>query len=136
MVALGTVIVVIAGGLLVGAPLQVNTIFGYSVAVAGRFAGLGNLAFALLGSATIVLASLLADRFGRNGRVAAVAVLVAVVLIEGLPVLGGDVGGVVAMVPVGVTAICGIGANPPANEDDFSGVRDSGRWRRAMCSPA
>ena len=36
LVALATVIVVIAGGLLVGAPLQVNTIFGYSVAVAGQ----------------------------------------------------------------------------------------------------
>jgi hypothetical protein len=110
LVALGAVIVVIAGGLLVGAPLQLNTIFGYSVAVAGRFAGLGNLAFALLGSATILLASLLADRFGANGRRAAVAVLVVVVVIEGLPVLGGDVGGVLAMVPAfGVTALILLG---------------------------
>jgi hypothetical protein len=106
LVAVGAVIVVIAGGLLVGAPLQLNTIFGYSVAVAGRFAGLGNLAFALLGSATILLASLLADRFGANGRRAAVAVLVVVVIIEGFPALGGDVGGVLAMVPAfGVTAL-------------------------------
>jgi hypothetical protein len=110
LVAVGAVIAVIAGGLLVGAPLQLNTIFGYSVAVAGRFAGLGNLAFALLGSATIVLASLLADRFGANGRRAAVAVLVVVVVIEGLPVLGGDVGGVLAMVPAfGVTALILLG---------------------------
>ncbi|MGH9117707.1 MAG: hypothetical protein ACRD0A_07460, partial [Acidimicrobiales bacterium] len=106
MVALGTVIVVIAGGLVVGVPVQVNTIFGYSVAVAGRFTGLGNLAFALLGSATIVLASILADRHGANGRRVAMAVLVGVVLIEGLPILGGDVGGVLSMVPAfGVTAL-------------------------------
>ena len=126
MVALGTLIVVIAGGLVVGAPLQVNTIFGYSVAVAGRFTGLGNLAFALLGSATIILASVIADRFGRNGRRAAVAVLVAVVLIEGLPVLGGDVGGVLSMVPAfGVTAL--ILQRSPGRVEGVGGVGGAGR---------
>jgi hypothetical protein len=102
----GVVVALIAGDVLLGAPLQVNAVFGYSVAVAGRFAGLGNLAFALFGSATIVLAALLVDRFGRRALPAAVGLLVAVVLVEGLPMLGADVGGVLSMVPAfGITAL-------------------------------
>ncbi|MGH9228175.1 MAG: hypothetical protein ACRD07_05470 [Acidimicrobiales bacterium] len=89
-----------------GAPLQVNTVFGYSVAVAGRFVGLGNLAFALFGSATILLAALIVDRTGRRGLGVAIGLLAVVLLLEGLPMLGADVGGVVSMVPAfGVTAL-------------------------------
>ena len=51
----------------VGAPLQLNTVFGYSVAVAGRFTGLGNLAFALFGASVVVLAALIVDRYPRRG---------------------------------------------------------------------
>ena len=89
-----------------GAPLQVNTVFGYSVAVAGRFVGLGNLAFALFGSATILLAALIVDRTGRRGLGLAIGLLAVVLLLEGLPMLGADVGGVAAMVPAfGITAL-------------------------------
>ena len=63
-----SIVGLIAVDLLIGAPLQLNTTFGYSVAVAGRFTGLGNLAFALFGSATIVLAALLVDRTGPRGH--------------------------------------------------------------------
>lgn len=99
LVAVSCVVAVIGLDVLAGAPLQVNTVFGYSVAVAGRFAGLGNLAFALFGSAAVLLAALLADRYGERGRLAGVALLAAVLVVEGLPMLGGDVGGVLAMVP-------------------------------------
>jgi hypothetical protein len=89
-----------------GAPLQVNTVFGYSVAVAGRFVGLGNLAFALFGSAAILLAALIVDRTGRRGLDLAIGLLAVVLLLEGLPMLGADVGGVASMVPAfGVTAL-------------------------------
>jgi hypothetical protein len=84
----------------------VNTVFGYSVAVAGRFVGLGNLAFALFGSAAIVLAALIVDRTGRRGLGLAIGLLAVVLLLEGLPTLGADVGGVASMVPAfGVTAL-------------------------------
>jgi hypothetical protein len=106
LVAVGATVGLVAIDVLFGAPLQVNSIFGYSVAVAGRFAGVGNLAFALFGSATVVLAALIVDRRGRPGAALAVALLVAVVLLEGLPMLGADVGGVLSMVPAfGVTAL-------------------------------
>jgi hypothetical protein len=102
----GAIVALISVDVLVGAPLQVNAVFGYSVAVAGRFAGLGNLAFALFGSATIVLTALIVDRHGRRGLPWACALLAAVVLVEGLPMLGADVGGVLSMVPAfGITAL-------------------------------
>ena len=107
----------IALDLLVGAPLQLNTTFGYSVAVAGRFTGLGNLAFALFGSATIVLAALIVDRTGPRGVRVAVGLMAAVVVVEGLPMLGADVGGVLAMVPAfGVTALVLLGRRIRARE--------------------
>jgi hypothetical protein len=106
IVGTGVIVGLIGLDVLLGAPLQVNTIFGYSVAVAGRFAGLGNLAFSLFGAATIVLAALIVDRAGRPGLRAAVALLAAVVVLEGLPMLGADVGGVLSMIPAfGVTAL-------------------------------
>jgi hypothetical protein len=106
LVAVGAIVGLVVVDILVGAPLQLNTTFGYSVAVAGRFTGLGNLAFALFGAATIVLAALVVDRWGRRGVGPAIALLAAVVVVEGLPMLGADVGGVLAMVPAfGVTAL-------------------------------
>jgi hypothetical protein len=105
-VAVGTIVGLIAVDIVLGAPLQLNTTFGYSVAVAGRFTGVGNLAFALFGSATIVLAALIVDRAGPRGVRVAVALMAAVVVLEGLPMLGADVGGVLSMVPAfGVTAL-------------------------------
>ncbi len=110
LVAVGSIVALIGVDILIGAPLQLNTVFGYSVAVAGRFTGLGNLAFALFGSATIVLAALIVDRAGARGVRIALAVMAAVLLVEGLPMMGADVGGVLSMVPAfGVTALVLLG---------------------------
>ncbi|HET8620794.1 MAG TPA: hypothetical protein VFM27_17625 [Acidimicrobiales bacterium] len=106
LVAVGAIVALVVVDILIGAPLQLNTTFGYSVAVAGRFTGLGNLAFALFGAATIVLAALVVDRWGRRGLAPALGLLAGVVVVEGLPMLGADVGGVLAMVPAfGVTGL-------------------------------
>lgn len=99
LVAVGSVLALVVGDLIVGAPLQVNSIFGYSMAVAGRFTGLGNLAFALFASAGVCFAVLAHDRFGARAQPWIGATLVAVVLFEGLPTLGADVGGVLSVVP-------------------------------------
>ena len=106
LVGVGFTVALVTVDVLLGAPLQLNTAFGYSVAVAGRFTGLGNLAFALFGSATIMLAALIVDRLGRPGLRVAYVLLVAAIVLEGLPMLGADVGGVTSMVPAfGVTAL-------------------------------
>jgi hypothetical protein len=99
LVGLGSILGLVTVDVLVGAPLQVNTVFGYSTAVAGRFAGLGNLAFALFSAAALTAAVVVVDLAGRRLLPVAFGLLVAAVLVEGLPMVGADVGGVVAMVP-------------------------------------
>lgn len=93
--------------MLVGAPLQLNTAFGYSPTVGGRFAGMGNLAYGQFAGAAFLLGGLLSQRLGGGsaGTAVALAVLVVAVLVDGMPIWGSDVGGVLAFVPaVGVTA--------------------------------
>lgn len=93
---------------LVGAPLQLNTVFGYTPTVAGRFAGLGNLAFAQIAASATILAGLLASRIGGNrGKWIAVGLMVVVLIIDGSPFWGSDVGGALTLVPTtaGVAAV-------------------------------
>ncbi len=106
IVALGVMLVVLAVDVVLGAPLQLNAVFGYSPTVAGRFAGFGNLAFAQLAAGAVLLACLVAGRVGgRKGVALALAILSVVVLLDGAPFWGSDVGGVLALVPAaGVTA--------------------------------
>lgn len=95
-----------------GGRLQLNTVFGYSPLVAGRFAGFGNLAFALIGVGAVVVATGAwgtarlargpADGSARLRGLAAAAVvafLALTVVIDGAPPWGSDVGGVLATVP-------------------------------------
>jgi hypothetical protein len=94
-------LVVLVGDLVVGQRLQLNAVFGNSPIVAGRFSGLGNLAFSILGAAAVVCATVIVHRSGRSGRaLAGAAALFAVaVAVDGAPSLGSDVGGVLALVP-------------------------------------
>lgn len=119
LLLVGLTLAVLLVDALVGSPLQINTVFGYSPTVAGRFAGWGNLAFALVASASIVLATGLwgiGVLEGRGRRTALAAVLLAVVVVfDGLPFLGSDVGGVLALVPasaVVVLLLSGRAVNP------------------------
>ena len=96
---LGAFVTLFVVDLLSGARLQFNTLFGYSAAVAGRFAGLGNLAFALFSAAVLVAAVVIGTGTGARRVGIAGALLVGAVVIEGMPMWGGDVGGVLAMVP-------------------------------------
>lgn len=105
LVGVGSVLAVIGLDLLVGAPLQVNRVFGYSMAVAGRYTGLGNLAFALFSSAVVCLAVLVHERGGSRAMVAVVAILGVGVLLDGLPMLGADVGGSLSLVPAAVITV-------------------------------
>lgn len=117
IVALAGTVGLFAADVLLGAPLQVNTVFGYSLAVAGRFAGFGNLVFALFGAATILLGVSLVDRYGERARAWTAALFVGVVLLEGLPMLGADVGGVLSMVPAfGITLLVLGGRRPRGRE--------------------
>jgi hypothetical protein len=92
---------VIVVDLVSGGHLQLNSVLGDSPLIAGRFAGAGNNAFAIMASTAVVIATLAVWRRGRTRVVlAGVAVLfIAVVVVDGAPQLGSDVGGVLALVP-------------------------------------
>ncbi|HEU0103935.1 MAG TPA: hypothetical protein VFR07_16585 [Mycobacteriales bacterium] len=88
---------VVAGDLVTGAHLQLDSVAGYSSLVAGRFSGIGNVAFGVYAAAALLGTALLAG--GRRALlVVPVAGLVAVAA-DGAPMWGSDVGGVLALVP-------------------------------------
>lgn len=81
--------------------LQLNAVFGNSPIIAGRFSGLGNIAFSILGATSLITGALLVHRWpGRRGVLFGVAILfVITVIADGAPELGSDVGGILALVP-------------------------------------
>jgi hypothetical protein len=85
-----------------GARLQVNSVLGYSPQTAARFFGIGNSAFAVL-AATGILAAAIHFHHAHRRREALVAIacfLAFLIVVDGAPSLGGDVGGILTLVPV------------------------------------
>lgn len=80
--------------LLTGAHLQMSSVAGYSPLVAGRFAGIGNVAFGVLAACALLATAALT-----RGAWVVAAVGVLVVVVDGAPPWGSDVGGVLALVP-------------------------------------
>ncbi len=106
---IGSTLSVLLVDVLSGAHLQINTPFGYSPIVAGRFAGYGNLAFALVAMAAVVVGTVVwaFPRIGGSaepprvgpGLAVAACLFVLTLVVDGLPSLGSDVGGVLATMP-------------------------------------
>ena len=91
-----------------GARLQVASILGYSPHTSARYFGFGNTAYAVLAACALITAVLHVDRSpNRNKAVVAVALFLGVVVIaDGAPWLGSDVGGILSLVPVfGLTVL-------------------------------
>jgi hypothetical protein len=83
-----------------GSPLSLDAPFADNPIVAGRFHGIGNVAFALLGAGTLILAAAVATALRPRRAAAAVfGVGAAAVAVDGLPALGDDFGGVLALLP-------------------------------------
>ncbi len=88
------------GTLELDAPLLNNAIG------AGRFAGVGNVAYGFLIAASLAAAAVALDRYQRQALAAVVAGLAFTVVADGAPMFGADVGGLVAGLPaVGVLLI-------------------------------
>lgn len=104
-------ITVLLADVATGSRLQLNGVIGTQSLVAGRFYGVNNTSFALLGAATTLVGAALAAPLVARGRRWAGAVVVGavglvVVAVDGLPALGADFGGPPALVPgVAVTAL-------------------------------
>lgn len=104
---------VLAADITTGGRLQLNTLFGYSPQVAGRFAGFGNPAYSLLAMGTVVLAGAIwalfdGDRPGSRRRwllLAVVGLFGLTVLLDGHPAFGSDVGGVLSIVPTAFVVV-------------------------------
>ena len=98
--ALGVIVAVFVLDVLFGAPLQLSNPLGYSPLLAARFSGYGNLAYAALASAAVLLAGLLTHKIGgRRGALVAIALLAVVFVVDGAPMWGSDVGGVLSILP-------------------------------------
>ena len=85
-----------------GAHLQYGSFFGYAPTTAPRFTGIGNASFALLGGATVVIGTALVARSADRSLAlwTGGAVATVVVLADGAPWMGADVGGILTLVPV------------------------------------
>lgn len=99
---LAATVAVLALDVATGARLQTSSLLGYSLHTAARFTGFGNTAFATLASTTIILGAIhVAYSPRRREALFTVACLYAfVVIIDGAPSLGSDVGGILTLVPV------------------------------------
>ncbi len=99
-VVCGLTALVLSGDLLTGAHLQIDSLAGYSSLVAGRFAGIGNVAFAVLAAAALLAtACAVSGRSRRTTLVVCSVVGLFTVAVDGSPSWGSDVGGVLALVP-------------------------------------
>ena len=111
---IGLSLVVQVGDVVAGGWLQVRTVFGYSPIVAGRFSGFGNLAYAIVASSAVVVATTtwaIPRMRGPKGEPVpersrsgwplglAIGVLAATLVVVGMPAWGSDVGGILASVP-------------------------------------
>ena len=99
VVAAVTAVVIVADAA-TGSPLSLDGPFADNPIIAGRFHGIGNVAFALLGAGTLIVSAAVAA--GRDARRAAPAVFglgAVAVAVDGLPALGDDLGGVLALLP-------------------------------------
>jgi hypothetical protein len=105
-----------------GSPLSLDAPFADNPIIAGRFHGIGNVALALLGAGTLVLSAALATALPRRRAAAVVFGLgIAAVAVDGLPALGDDFGGVLALLPA--VAVLGL---------VVSGARTSARHALAV----
>jgi hypothetical protein len=85
---------------LAGSRLQLSAPFGDNPIVAGRFHGMGNIAFGVTMGALLLCVGVLAA--GRPRRQAAALVLIGgfvALVVDGAPSLGDDIGGILALVP-------------------------------------
>ncbi|MCU1346818.1 MAG: hypothetical protein JWL70_3084, partial [Acidimicrobiia bacterium] len=90
-----------------GGHLQIDTVFGYSPIVAGRFQGYGNLSFAIVAASALVLATapLTMGLRGRPVMLFSGTVLALAVVADGAPFWGSDVGGALSLAPAAILVL-------------------------------
>jgi hypothetical protein len=113
MIPAAIVFVLLVIDITTGGRLEINTTFGYSPLVAGRFDGFGNPAYSIFAMSALVLACgmwtvLGADRRGPGRRAAigfVVVVFVVAIVLDGHPSFGSDVGGTISILPAAILVL-------------------------------
>ncbi len=97
----GATLVVLCGDVLTGASLQEAGLLGYLPTTAARFTGVGNAAYGLIAASAVIVMGWIVGRSvrPRDAWWGAAALAVIVVVIDGAPWLGSDVGGILSLVP-------------------------------------
>ncbi|GAA2166369.1 hypothetical protein [Pedococcus bigeumensis] len=103
VVALVTLLV-LGGDVMFGSHLQISSLMGLQPVVGGRFYGMGNVTFALFATAALLLCIAVSSYYVKQGRpkvaaVAALAIGLAAVVVDGYPGWGADGGGPPALLP-------------------------------------
>ncbi|MDX6232602.1 MAG: hypothetical protein QOH68_1586, partial [Nocardioidaceae bacterium] len=94
------VVVVPVADVVTGSNLHMSAAFGYSPTGNSRLYGISNYSYGQLASATCFLAAWIAfSKPSRAGRVAAIGVMAALLVVLGTPTWGSDVGGILSFTP-------------------------------------
>ena len=97
---LALVALVLVGDVMTGSRLSLNAAFGYSPTGNSRLYGISNYSYGQLATAACLLAAFVAASWPtRRGRLAALGMLGATLVVIGFPTWGADVGGVLAFTP-------------------------------------
>lgn len=100
VIVLSTALAVPCLDVMTGSNLSLSAAFGYSPTGNSRLYGISNYSFGMVAAAACLLATFIAAHWAsRRGRGAAVALLVAVLVVIGVPTWGSDVGGIIAFTP-------------------------------------
>ena len=99
---IGLTIVILVVDVATGNRLQLSSLLGLSLNSAGRYYGFGNISLALLAAGSIMLTVILIDASTSKREVAIVGsmFLVFILLVDGAPMLGNDIGGILTLAPV------------------------------------
>jgi hypothetical protein len=98
----------------IGTPMQASSWLGSSLHNAGRFYGIPNSTFAVLGACSLLWGALLVHRSARPERALVVVACawLACIVSAGLPQLGADVGSLLTLVPVYGLALWRLSGRP------------------------
>lgn len=101
-VILGATVALIVVDVALGARLQTSSMLGYSLHTAARFTGLGNTAFAVLAASALLWGVAHVQYAPRPREVwwTVAALFALVIVFDGAPSLGDDVGGILTLVPI------------------------------------
>jgi len=99
-IVLSLVLLVLVADVMTGSDLSLGSAFGYSPTGNSRLYGISNYSYGQVAAAACILAALISARYPtRRGRLGAIAILGALLVVLGVPVWGSDVGGVLAFTP-------------------------------------